>query len=66
MLVLTIREGSGVFIGDDVHVHVVESNGKQVRLGIVAPRSLVIRRDKHLLPLEVVTKRDRIRQLMGA
>ena len=46
MLVLSRREGQGIVIGDNVVIRVVEIRGDHVRLGIDAPRSVVIHREE--------------------
>jgi len=50
MLVLTVKPGESVHIGNDTHVMVVRSNstGDRIKLGITAPRDVPIRRDCHL------------------
>lgn len=44
MLALSRKKGESLFIGDDIEVVVVDVKGDQVRLGINAPRDLVILR----------------------
>ena len=46
MLVLTRKSGEVITIGDNIRVQVVEIKGKQVRLGIDAPRELSIHRQE--------------------
>ena len=46
MLILTRKSGESITIGDDVKVTVVEVKGKQVRIGIDAPRSYTIHREE--------------------
>jgi carbon storage regulator len=46
MLVLTRRLGEAVTIGDDIKIIVVEIDGKQVKIGIDAPRSIDIYREE--------------------
>ena len=48
MLVLTRKVGQSVMIGDSVQVTLVEVRGDQVRLGISAPVSIVVRRTELL------------------
>ena len=45
MLILTRRVGETIHIGDNISVTVVEVNGNQVRIGIAAPKDVVIMRD---------------------
>ncbi|MBI1323228.1 carbon storage regulator CsrA [bacterium] len=44
MLVLTRKVSERFMIGDDIVVTVVKIDGRQVRIGIDAPRDVVIRR----------------------
>jgi len=44
MLVLTRKINQSIIIGDDVEVVVLEVRGEQVRLGIKAPRTVVVHR----------------------
>ena len=44
MLVLTIREGESIYIGDDIVVSVIEVEAGNVRIGVEAPRELRISR----------------------
>ena len=46
MLVLTRRLGESVTIGDEIRIIIVEVDGKQVKLGIDAPRSIEIYREE--------------------
>ena len=46
MLVLTLKVKEKVLIGDNIHIMVVESHGKQIRLGIEAPPEVLILREK--------------------
>ena len=46
MLRITRRTGERIMLGDDVVVEVLEVRGQTVRLGIDAPRSLVIYREE--------------------
>lgn len=48
MLVLARRVGQAVRLGDDIWVHVLEIRGGRVRLGILAPRTVQIRREEQL------------------
>lgn len=46
MLVLTRREQEAIMIGDSIVVRVLEVRGDQVRLGIEAPRDVVVHREE--------------------
>ncbi len=46
MLILTRKQGESVAIGDDIQVTVVEIQGKQVRLGVRAPREISVHRQE--------------------
>ena len=44
MLILSRKQGEEVVIGDNVHITVVAVQGNRMKLGITAPRDVVIRR----------------------
>ena len=44
MLVLTRKKGQSLMIGQDVEIAVIDVQGDQVRLGIIAPKSIPIHR----------------------
>lgn len=46
MLVLTRKLGASITIDDTIHVTVLEVRGNQVRLGIVAPSDVRVRRSE--------------------
>ena len=46
MLVLTRREGEILIIGDEIKVQVCRIKGKQVRIGVEAPKALRILREE--------------------
>ncbi len=46
MLVLTRKIGEQIVIGDDIKIKIVEIKGKQVRIGIEAPRSIAVNREE--------------------
>ncbi len=52
MLTLTRKIGESVRIGDDVQVVVKEVKGKQVRLGIIAPREIYVCREELYLKIQ--------------
>lgn len=46
MLILTRKQGESVAIGDEIQVTVVEIQGKQVKLGVRAPREIAVHRQE--------------------
>ena len=46
MLVLTRRVGENLIIGDNITIQVLGISGKQVRLGIDAPKEVSIHREE--------------------
>ena len=46
MLILTRKLGESITIGDDIKIQVLEIKGKQVRLGIQAPKKYSIHREE--------------------
>ena len=46
MLILSRRVGEGIMIGDNVAITVLSVKGNQVRLGISAPKSVVVDREE--------------------
>ena len=57
MLILTRKSGESITIGDDVKITVVEVKGKQVRIGIDAPRSNMIHREEVYLSIQEENRR---------
>ena len=57
MLILTRKSGESITIGDDVKITVVEVKGKQVRIGIDAPRSYMIHREEVYLSIQEENRR---------
>ena len=57
MLILTRKSGESITIGDDVKITVVEVKGKQVRIGIAAPRSYIIHREEIYLCIQEENRR---------
>ncbi|MCP4723550.1 MAG: carbon storage regulator CsrA [bacterium] len=46
MLILTRKVGESINIGNDIKVTVVSLEGGQVRLGIEAPRDVIVHREE--------------------
>ena len=46
MLVLSRYEGEKILVGDDIVITVCRVNGGQVRIGIEAPREIVVIREE--------------------
>jgi carbon storage regulator len=46
MLILTRRPGETICIGDDIRVTVMDLHGTQVRIGIKAPKDVVVDREE--------------------
>jgi carbon storage regulator len=59
MLILTRRAGETLRIGDDVEVTVMAVNGAQVRIGIKAPRNVIVDRE------EIAERKRRDREAVG-
>ena len=57
MLILTRKVGESVAIGDDIQVSVVEIKGTQVKLGIRAPRDVMVHREEIYLKIQEENKR---------
>lgn len=51
MLTLTRKVGESVCIGDEIKVVIKEIKGKQVRLGIIAPRDVYVCREELYLKI---------------
>jgi carbon storage regulator len=46
MLVLTRREGESIHIGDEITLTILETKGQQVRIGVAAPKDVLILREE--------------------
>ena len=46
MLILTRRPGETLILGDDISVTVLNVKGNQVRIGVNAPKDLVVDREE--------------------
>ena len=58
------RCGESVFLGDDIEIHVLEVAGNRVKLGIQAPREVLVLRNELRLTEEF--NRDASRAVPGA
>lgn len=52
MLVLTRKEDESIMIGDDIEVKVLDLKDNQVKIGIVAPRSVAVHRREVYLAIQ--------------
>ena len=46
MLILTRRVGEALMVGDDTKIVVIGVKGSQIRLGINAPKDIVVHREE--------------------
>lgn len=46
MLVLSRKKGESIMIGDNVEIKIISVDGEQVKLGIVAPKSVKVHRSE--------------------
>lgn len=46
MLVLTRKPGESIFIGEDIEIVLIEIQGNKIRLGIAAPKEMLILRNE--------------------
>jgi carbon storage regulator len=46
MLVLSRKKGESIMIGDNVEIKIISIDGDQVKLGIVAPKSVKVHRSE--------------------
>ena len=56
MLVLSRRESQSIVIGKDIVITVVSIRGDQVRIGIDAPRSVVVHRHEVAMAIEAANR----------
>ncbi len=52
MLVLTRKENESIMIGNDIEVKVLDLKESQVKIGIVAPRSVAVHRREVYLAIQ--------------
>ena len=46
MLVLTRRIGESIQIGTDIEVHIISVEGNQIRIGVDAPKNVLVLRSE--------------------
>jgi carbon storage regulator len=46
MLILTRRSGQSLYVGDNIRVTVLGSQGKQVKIGLELPEDMTVYRDE--------------------
>lgn len=46
MLVLTRRIGESIQIGKDIEVHIISVEGNQIRIGVAAPKDVLVLRSE--------------------
>ena len=56
MLILTRRVGETIKIGDEVSVTILGINGRQIRVGIAAPKSVAVHRQEVFERIQRETK----------
>ena len=59
MLVLSRKNGESIMIGDNVKIMVVDIRGDKVRLGIEAPKEILVHRQEIYLDIK---KKGKIRE----
>lgn len=52
MLVLTRKENESIMIGDSIEIKVLDLKENQVKIGIVAPRSIAVHRREVYLAIQ--------------
>ena len=52
MLILSRKIGEAIVVGDDVRIRIVDIKGKNVRLGVDAPRQKAIHREEIYLKIQ--------------
>ena len=57
MLILTRKSGESITIGDEIKIQVIEIKGKQVRLGIDAPKKFAIHREEVYIRIQEENRR---------
>ncbi|NSW90065.1 MAG: carbon storage regulator CsrA [Firmicutes bacterium] len=57
MLVLTRKKDQSIVIGDNIEITVLEIQGDQVRIGVKAPKNVVIHRKEIYLEIQEENRR---------
>lgn len=57
VLILTRRLGECIIIGDDIKISVLGIHGRQVRLGIDAPKEVVVHREEVYVKIQAENRR---------
>ncbi len=52
MLALSRKKGDSIIVGDDVEIVVLGIQGEQVKLGIIAPRSISVHRKEVYIQIQ--------------
>ena len=56
MLALTRKKGESIIIGDNIEIVLLGINGEQVKLGIVAPKSIPVYRKEIYIQIQEENK----------
>lgn len=46
MLILSRKIGEQLVVGEDTHIHILAVKGKQIRIGVEAPRTVSVHRQE--------------------
>lgn len=57
MLILTRNQDESIIIADDVKVKILNIQGRQVRLGIEAPKNITVHREE--IRLKILSEREK-------
>jgi len=52
MLILTRKPGESIIIGDDIKITFLDTKGSQLRIGIQAPKHLMVHREEIYLAIK--------------
>ena len=72
MLALTRKKGESIIIGDNIEVILLGINGEQIKLGVIAPRSVPVYRKEIYTQIQNENKaaqmisEDSLKDLAGA